>query len=207
MKLPHQSRGRTPGFTLIELMVVIILIGIMAAMIVPEMHGTYEDALLRSASRELVDVFSIASSRAVSQNELHRVRLDHKTGRYLMERKAGEDEPAAPSSPEGFVPVQDVPGSEGRIDNRISILIRKSEEATADGADRDLTPAGEEPGPVESDQTIAFYPDGTADGVEILLQDRDGFQRLLRINSTTARVSIVDSERTLATALPEGGTE
>src|SRR6185503_4211867 len=49
-----------PGFSLIELMVVIVLIGIMAAMIVPEMKGTYEEALLRATSRRLVDVFHLA---------------------------------------------------------------------------------------------------------------------------------------------------
>src|SRR5258708_4825192 len=37
------------AFTLVELMVVMVLIAIMAAMIVPEMKGTYEDALLRSS--------------------------------------------------------------------------------------------------------------------------------------------------------------
>src|ERR1044071_3971705 len=39
------SRG---GFTMIELMVVVVLIAIMAAAIVPQMKGTFDDALLRS---------------------------------------------------------------------------------------------------------------------------------------------------------------
>ena len=40
------------AFTLIELMVVIVIIGIMTAMMIPEMKGTFQDALLRSTSRE-----------------------------------------------------------------------------------------------------------------------------------------------------------
>ena len=76
------------GFTLIELMVVIVLIGIMTAMIISEMKGTYEDALLRSTARKLVDVYSLANSHAISLNQLHRVRLDRKNGRYFIERTA-----------------------------------------------------------------------------------------------------------------------
>jgi len=67
--------GRS-GFTLIEMMVVLVLIGILSAMILPEMKGTYGDALLRSSARDLVNVFSIASSRAVSLNQLHVVRIN-----------------------------------------------------------------------------------------------------------------------------------
>src|SRR6516162_8771785 len=51
------SGGSVCGFTLVELMVVIVLIGILSAMILPNMKGTYGDALLRSTSRELVNAF------------------------------------------------------------------------------------------------------------------------------------------------------
>src|SRR5438552_4431015 len=104
-------RRYKPGFSLIELMVVIVLIGIMAALIVPEMKGTYEDALLRATSRRLVDVFHLAYSRAVSLNQLHRVRFDRITGRYFVER-AGQ---AAEHGRE-FVPARDIPEGEGTLD-------------------------------------------------------------------------------------------
>src|SRR4051794_12173868 len=92
------------AFTLIELMTVIVIIAIMTAMIIPEMTGTYEDALLRTTSRDLVSVFELASSRAISLNQLHRVRLDIPTGRYLVERQAPE------GSPEEFIPLADISG-------------------------------------------------------------------------------------------------
>src|SRR5664279_1696006 len=92
----HIANCRSPNhaaFTLIELMVVMVLIGIMTAMILPEMKGTYEDALLRSTSRELVSVCSLASSHAVSLNQAHRLRLDLKTGHYVVERRAPDRKP------------------------------------------------------------------------------------------------------------------
>lgn len=179
------------GFTLIELMVVIVLIGIMTAMIIPEMKGTYEDALLRSAARKLVDVFSLANSHAISVNQLHRVRLDRKNGRYFIERTAREGEQGR-----GFVPGPEIPGGEGAIDNRISIEILKAAEDSTDLIEQ-RTPSG--PGDNsrngQRDATVSFYADGTADAQEIRLRDREGFGLALRINPITARVHIVELER------------
>ena len=47
----------------------------------------------------------------------------------------------------------------------------------------------------ELGEIISFNPDGTADGVTVELRDRDGFGRALKINPTTARVSIVELKR------------
>src|SRR4051812_18165627 len=105
------------AFTLIELMTVIVIIGIMTAMIIPEMRGTYEDALLRSTSRDLVNVFELASSRAVSLNQIHRVQIDSVTGNYLVERQVRE------GASENFIPLADVSGCKGELDKRITIEI------------------------------------------------------------------------------------
>src|SRR2546430_616056 len=119
MKLRTNSEGgckrlrprahSTQAFTLMELVVVLVLIAIMAAAIVPEMKGSFEDALLRSTGRELVDVFSVAYSRAVSLNDPHRVQIDPQTGRYLIEQRSrGTDK--------DFMPVKDVPGVQGELE-------------------------------------------------------------------------------------------
>lgn len=186
VKLRTAHHGKS-GFTLMELMVVLVVIGIMTAMIIPEMKGSFEDALLRSSSRRLVDVFSLTYSQAVSANQLHRVRFEPQTGRYVVERRGldkGQQE---------FIPVKDLPGGEGEVDSRISIEIRKPVENSADTLGNG--------GPVLADDApiletaFAFYPDGTADAGEIVLRDREGFQLALRINPTTAHVQIVEVGR------------
>src|ERR1017187_7933047 len=115
-------RFASHAFTLIELMTVIVIIGIMTAMIIPEMKGTFEDALLRSTSRDLVNVFELSSSRAISLNQLHRVRLDTTTGHYLVERQAPD------GAPEKFIPLKDVSGCTGELDKRIAVEIRRPDE-------------------------------------------------------------------------------
>jgi prepilin-type N-terminal cleavage/methylation domain-containing protein len=165
------------AFTLIELMTVIVIIGITTAMIIPEMRGTFEDALLRSTSRNLVSAFDLASSRAVSLNQPHRVRLDATSKCYLLERQVRQ------GSREEYVPVTDVSGCKGGLDSRISIEIRRADE------DSGTSPAGAEPNPSDA---IAFYADGTADAAVVVLKDRTGLRLGLRLNPITARVHVFE---------------
>jgi general secretion pathway protein G len=48
------ARSRTAGFTLIEVMVVIVIIGILAAMIVPKIVGRTDDARIAKAKQDIV---------------------------------------------------------------------------------------------------------------------------------------------------------
>jgi prepilin-type N-terminal cleavage/methylation domain-containing protein len=178
-----KSALRSRAFTLIEMMTVLVLIGIMTAMIIPEMKGTFEDALLRSTSRDLVSVFELASSRAISLNQFHRVRLDTETGRYVVERRVRE------GTQEEFVPLKDVSGCEGELDKRISIEIRRPGEESSDATGKNDLQVQ------TSTDTISFYPDGTADAAVIMLKDRAGFQLALKINPITARVHVLEMER------------
>jgi prepilin-type N-terminal cleavage/methylation domain-containing protein len=190
-RIANGKSSKLAAFTLIELMVVMVLIGVMTAMILPEMKGTYEDALLRSTSRELVSVCSLASSHAVSGNQAYRLRLDLKTGRYLIERRTSD------RGPEGrLVATREVPGGEGELDTRISIEIHKTGDDVPEGAEQGSSPAsGGSAQLAGRDDGITFYPDGTADASEILLRDRDGFRMALRINPVTARVRIIELAR------------
>lgn len=187
---PNRIHAETrTGFTLVELTVVLLLIAILSAAIIPAMRGTYQDALLRSTSRELVNSFGVAYSRAVSLNQLHRVRLDTVTGRYLVEHHAPDGQP------EEYVPVEDVPGCKGTLDSRITVHVHRQGDADGGDAETPPTDAGGQQPPDALGEVISFYPDGTADGVALELRDRDGFGLELQINATTARVHIAEMKR------------
>jgi type II secretion system protein H len=190
-QIVNRKSSSLSAFTLIELMVVMALIGIMTAMILPEMKGTYEDAVLRSTSRELVSACSLASSHAVSLNQAHRLRLDRNGGHYSIERRGLER-----GSGGRFIPARDVIGGEGDLDRRITIELHKTADEAAATSEEEPSPALRRSAPLDRQEDgIVFYPDGTADATEIVLRDRDGFRLALRINPVTARVQIIELAR------------
>jgi type II secretion system protein H len=185
MRQTPNNSDRRGGFTLVEMLVVIVIVSIMSVAIVAEMHGTFQNELLRSTSRELAGAFNVASSRAISVNRPHRIRLDRAAHRYFLERsrRGGTD----------FYPALDTPGSSGSLDARITIHILEPGVNAPDDAGEE--PSGNSGNPedfpsVRSEESVTFYPDGTADARQIELADSDGFRLALRINPVTSRVQI-----------------
>jgi Tfp pilus assembly protein FimT len=169
-------------------MVVIVLIGIMTALIIPEMKGTFQDALLRTSGRKLIEVFNLANSRAISLHQAQRVRLDRKTGHYNIEKLANGREQNSQSQ-------DDVPGGQGIIDDRISVDLRKPKpEPSEDSSPQDIPERSSESETAGSLDAIAFYADGTAEAAEIRLRDKTGLSLALRINPVTARVQILEQD-------------
>lgn len=171
-------------------MVVVALIGILTAAILPEMKGTYEDALLRSTTRELVDALTIAHSQSVSYNRQHRLRIDVNSGEYRVEqcRRSREGQE--------YLPVRDVPGCTGKLDQRVSVTVRSPLDRTPDAPfpNLDALDFPEDAGGDAVD-VVNFFPDGTADARELVLQDRQGFRLVLRVNPTTSRIRINEAQR------------
>ena len=183
MRLENSNLKSRRAFTRIEMVVVVVLIAVMAAMIIPEMKGSFDDALLRSTSRDLINVFDLASSRAVSLNQSCRVELDTQSGRYFVEREIRG------GVQENYVPLKDVSGAEGKLDSRIAVEMSPPDEASPDNPPDNSAPEAVSP------SAISFYPDGTADAMEIRLRDQAGFQMVLRLNPITARVHLSEPKR------------
>lgn len=198
MRLRFPFNSRASGFTLIELVVVLVLMAVLSAMIIPEMRGTLEGELLRSTSRELIRGLSLANSQSITVNQPHRFVIDPERHRYRVEKLARNSEEGS-----GFVPVRGVPGTEGTFSERITIEFKPTRSAAGEADLSAMRPtenrpeaSATEPSATEPSGTaIRFFPDGTAEGAEIQLRDRDGFGLALRLKPVTARVQIIKLER------------
>src|ERR1041385_2451932 len=85
------------AFTLVELMVVITVIAIVTSVMVLEMGGSYEDALLRSNARKLIDVCDAASNRAIAIHQAQALRINTTSGKFFVKGKLAESTEAQPA--------------------------------------------------------------------------------------------------------------
>ena len=166
--------ARKRGFTLVELLVVIVLIGIVTAVILPEMRGTQGDAQLRAATRKILNVCALASSRAVTLNQDQVVRIQGEE--YFLE-SARKKKDGKSKEPE-----------RGKFSSKITVsILQIPQEDSKENEAQEPTS--------DSDNSLKFFSDGTAEAKIIELKDRDGFGLKLRMNPTIARFRVSEISR------------
>ena len=80
--LPSSLAAR--GFTLLELIVVLFLAGLVAALVAPSFSGTLESSRLRSGAAEVRAAFTLARTLAASGSRVRAVAFDVGKGEYAV---------------------------------------------------------------------------------------------------------------------------
>ena len=78
-------RVRQTGFTLLELIVVLVLLGIIAVLVAPGLGGSLENAKLKTASRELLAVLRVQRSEAIAQGRIITMRFASDESSYRID--------------------------------------------------------------------------------------------------------------------------
>ncbi len=178
----HSFRVGKKGFTLIELMIVIVIMGSVLALAAPRIGKSLEKIKLQSASRKLSAVFRYTRQMAISRKKEYAVTFDQHSYTYVnVTRKTKQDSEQTAGQGEAGVEGQTSGsgkkglGEKGIDEKKIRIDLcekMKDEDKEEKGISLSYQKEGEgedtynEP---DKESEIIFYPKGESSGGKVIL--------------------------------------
>ena len=183
---PPRHRPRpSAGFTLVEIILVVVIIGIASAVAVPTFANSFKGAKLRSSVRTVLSMHRQAQSKAVLGQQYVSLLFDLRKGTVEMVEQSRTDEmkdaffetldAAAPAADSGAAPSGGVS----------SAVVRKLEDSvafTAFSGGRDI----------DDIHYVTYYPNGMCDGWTVHLADGDSRKKSVRIDPVTSKAKVSD---------------
>jgi general secretion pathway protein H len=115
VKTGQQRHGYLQGFTLLELMVVFVIMGLMLAVAPPLLSNAMPTLTLKGAAQDLVLNLNQVRSQAITRSLPQGIRFYPEAGYYLIEQKQQRE--SLPKETrllvEGGIPLED--GSDGQL--------------------------------------------------------------------------------------------
>ena len=180
---------RRAGFTLIEVIIVVALIGLAAIVLLPQLGGGFSQGLVHSAEVVAADL-SYASQRAIATGRTHRWTLDLDESLFWIEERverppeddalpthAGLLQLAPPADEFEFLPVANGTGKPRWLDEKGVLIDRVS--IGEDEFEEGLV-------------SIAFSGDGGSDPARVELSDQYGYRTEIRLAPFTGEPRIID---------------
>ncbi len=170
--------------TLGELLVVLFILSLFALVVIPRFAGNMFRARADAAVNAMEADLGFARSRAVATGVRHQVVLDSQSGElqvvpYQPEDQAGGTTGAAPAA-----------NPEVAYRNRLPESVRVTTWTASPMQALGVTNAATE---LEG-QPITFYPEGSSDGLRLILEDDQGNRRGLILDSYTGQTRRMTDE-------------
>ncbi len=164
---------RQRGFTLLEIMVVILIIGSVMAVAIPRVNDAFE-VNLKSSMRRLQGAITFAFNESVIKQTPIRLNFDIPTGQYWIT----------------YLMVQGNTGEFQQVDSEFTQRQRLPEGVFFTDV---VTPHDMDKRTEGEDIYIGFYPTGFVERAVIHLASRDGREYTLLIKPLTGKVTIYDN--------------
>ena len=164
----QRPSAHSPGFTLVELAIVLVIIAVMFFALLPGITGILREADERTALRQLVGLLNYARTEAVGSGRLVRVMCDPRDQVFWAE---AQSDPQGDRSQFGLLYVL----------GRAQVSLPAS-----------LTIAGCSVSGQESTEQAAqvyFYPDGRTDGLMLTLVGDPDRETIVELSPATGRVT------------------
>lgn len=161
------------GFTLLELMLVIVIMGIMVAVSIPSFSGVFAQTRLTTATSSLASALGFAGRLAVMERLSCRLNCDTQQGTYWLSiEKDPLEAPGTYSKPDGHL------GKDRSLPQGIKIS-------------KMLTPRGVSP---EQEKYICASPNGKMEEALLYLTNEKGEIYTIFTSKTFSRVKTFDYE-------------
>lgn len=178
----HRRRHR--GFTLLELIVVLVIISLMSALVVPKLAGPMSNLDLKTASKKISASLRYARSRAASEKTTYEALFDFEKNRLVITN---------PSPAKADIPINN-PG------NSTPIQPPDPEQDRPDGLKTYNLPDGVKLAKGVSRETdvhsgffrIFFFPSGGSSGGEITVANERGRQYKINVDFITGTVQLLE---------------
>jgi len=145
------ARACSGGFTLVELLLVVIVIAILSAVSVPRLSGSYNHMELEEAARQVAALAEFGRERAILDETTYALSLDEDRREFRLSREEFDEY--------GIPRFRPVLSSECRVrlPERVSVLdVRSSYDGSGGG------------------RLGCFWPGGQADELTVALANRKG---------------------------------
>jgi prepilin-type N-terminal cleavage/methylation domain-containing protein len=162
------------GFTLIELVLVMLVLCIIMAMAVPQLRGFMSSSAARDTATQVVAMAHYARAKAASDAVVYRLSIDEANGKYSLSKDAADGTGNFTDLGTDFSQVFELPtGMKVTVERLNSAVPTRSSASNGE---------------------IDFRPDGTSDPVVIHLTDAKGNETLIAAPAPTEPFRITTAQ-------------